>query len=141
MWKDQRSSHQSGESQPRGSASYVSIAEAILAARRKFGRSFGFDLATDAAGDMLLYLYIREHEGRSTSLSALWGASNVAYSTARRCVAEIEQRGIVQRVPDPTDGRRYLVRLTAAARQQIEAGLDLIGEAAACAGFVEPIPK
>lgn len=130
MSNDKFTSGNTAENQTPGRASFVPIAEAVLAARLKFGRSFGFDLATDPTGEMLLYLYIREHQGRSTSLSALWGASNVAYSTARRCVAEIEQRGVIRRLPDRTDGRRRLVQLTPLAREQLDAGLGLIAEAA-----------
>jgi hypothetical protein len=129
MWKDQLTDDLTAQSRSKTSAHYAKIAESILTARMRFGRAFGFDLATDPNSDMLLFLYVREHEGRSTSLSALWGASNVAYSTARRCVTAIEERGIVRRVPDPTDGRRYLVCLTPTALQLIESGLELVREA------------
>ncbi len=129
MWNNQPSEDLPVAGQPRTSAEYARVAEAILTARMRFGRAFGFDLATDPTGDMLLYLYIREHEGRSTSLSSLWGASSVAYSTARRCVNAIEERGVVTRIPDPTDGRRYLVCLTPRALRLIEAGLELVREA------------
>lgn len=126
MQNDEQNDDRLAQSRSKTSAVYAQVAEAILIARMKFGRAFGFDLTTDPNGDMLLYLYIREHEGRTTSLSALWGASNVAYSTARRCVTAMEERGIVQRIPDPTDGRRYLASLTPRALQLIEEGLELI---------------
>lgn len=132
MWKDEEGDQSPAQCRSAEVASYAAIAEAILTARMKFGRAFGFDLATDPNGDMLLYLYIREHDGRTTSLSALWGASNVAYSTARRCVTAMEERGVVQRFPDPSDGRRYLVSLTSRAHQLIEAGLELVRLAGTC---------
>ena len=132
MWNDEEGDQPPARCRSQEAASYAAIAEAILTSRKKFGRAFGFDLATDPNGDMLLYLYIREHDGRTTSLSALWGASNVAYSTARRCVTAMEERGVVQRFPDPSDGRRYLVGLTPRAHQLIEAGLELVRLAGAC---------
>lgn len=131
MWSDEPNSGPLTHNDHNASNCYARLAEAILSSRVKFGRAFGFDLATDPNGDMLLSLYIREHEGRTTSLSALWGSSNVAYSTARRCVTAMEERGVVLRVPDPSDGRRYLVRLSPRARQIIEVGLEAVREAAA----------
>lgn len=45
-----------------------------------------------------------------------------------RTVAELERLGLVQRVPDPTDGRARLVRFTARGRRELLAGLDVLGE-------------
>jgi len=58
-------------SKPARSTRHATIARAILAARKNAGQRFGFDLAVDPIGDMLLDLYIREHDGRTTSLSSL----------------------------------------------------------------------
>jgi len=61
---------------------------------------------------MLLDLYWRESQGLKTSLTSLWLASKASEMTGRRCLAVMEQQGIVERMPDPSDGRRVNVRFT-----------------------------
>lgn len=115
--------------QPVRSERHAVVARAILASRRIAGQRFGFDLAIDPIGDMLLDLYLREHEGRVTCLSSLWGAAGVGYSTARRCMMAMEKRGVVWRQADPADGRRFLVRLTTSAAGAIEGAIEMILQA------------
>ncbi|SNS69137.1 regulatory helix-turn-helix protein, lysR family [Sphingomonas laterariae] len=105
---------------------YVDLCRSILAARQLMARSFGVDLFADPAGEMLLDLYIREHDGIATSITNIWNPSNVAYGTARRSLAIMERRGLVIRTPDREDRRRTLVLITDVARAQIEACLDVI---------------
>lgn len=109
---------------------YAALCRAILAARKRIGRAFGMDLFGDPASDMLLDLYLREHDGLATSLTSLWGAAGAAYGTARRALTIMEGRGLITREADPNDGRRTLVRLTVEARRQVEGALDLIHNAA-----------
>lgn len=51
-----------------------------------------------------------------TRLSVLAERANVAKQTATALVDKLERSGYVERVPDPTDGRARLVRLTSRAR-------------------------
>ncbi|MCG2841236.1 LysR family transcriptional regulator [Sandaracinobacter sp. RS1-74] len=107
-------------------ARYADLCRAILAARRYIGRAFGHDLIADPASEMLLDLYVREHEGRTTSITSFWGAASAAFGTARRSFTVMENRALVTRTPDPGDGRRVLVQLTPSTRRQLEQCFDVI---------------
>lgn len=58
-------------------------------------------------------------EGAS-SASALAGAEGVRPQSMATIVAALEQRGLIQRTPDPEDGRRQVISLTAAGRRRAE---------------------
>lgn len=52
-----------------------------------------------------------------TRLSVLAARAQVAKQTATHLVDKLERAGYVERVPDPSDGRARLVRMTARARE------------------------
>lgn len=110
---------------------YADLCRAILAARKRAGRAFGNDLISDPASEMLLDLYVREHEGLTTSITSFWGAASSALGTARRSLTMMERRGFVVRTGDPNDGRRALVQLTPSAREQLEECFEVILRGAA----------
>ena len=58
-------------------------------------------------------------EGAS-SASALAGAERVRPQSMATIVAALEQRGLIARTPDPEDGRRQVVSLTAAGRRRAQ---------------------
>ena len=58
-------------------------------------------------------------EGAS-SARALAGAERVRPQSMATIVAALEQRGLVDRTPDPEDGRRQVVSLTAKGRRRAE---------------------
>lgn len=58
-------------------------------------------------------------EGAS-SASALAGAERIRPQSMATIVAALEQRGLVERTPDPEDGRRQVVSLTEMGRQRAE---------------------
>lgn len=58
-------------------------------------------------------------EGAS-SASALAGAERVRPQSMATIVAALEQRGLIERTPDPEDGRRQVVSLTKAGRERAE---------------------
>ncbi|OBI21961.1 MarR family transcriptional regulator [Mycobacterium sp. E2327] len=58
-------------------------------------------------------------EGAS-SASALAGAEGVRPQSMATIVAALEQHGLIQRTPDPEDGRRQVISLTAAGRRRAE---------------------
>lgn len=83
---------------------------------------------------MLLDLYWRESQGLKTSLTSLWLASKASEMTGRRCLAVMEEQGIVERMPDPSDGRRVNVRFTEEGRKKMDGCFSalLIGYAETC---------
>jgi DNA-binding MarR family transcriptional regulator len=56
----------------------------------------------------------------ASSASALAGAERVRPQSMATIVAALEQRGLIQRTPDPEDGRRQVVSLTKAGRERAE---------------------
>ncbi|BBZ46075.1 MarR family winged helix-turn-helix transcriptional regulator [Mycobacterium parmense] len=63
---------------------------------------------------------IRLWKEGASSASVLAGAEQVRPQSMATIVAALEQRGLVVREPDPRDGRRQLISLTAAGRQRAE---------------------
>jgi len=62
---------------------------------------------------------------RMTALAAKMGISKQAVG---QIVAELEQAGVLCRVPDPSDGRAKLVRFTAAGYSAVLAGFGVLHE-------------
>ena len=58
-------------------------------------------------------------EGAS-SASALAGAERVRPQSMAAILAALDQRGLIERTPDPEDGRRQVVSLTKAGRERAE---------------------
>ncbi|OBF63455.1 MarR family transcriptional regulator [Mycobacterium sp. 852002-50816_SCH5313054-b] len=99
---------------------------AVLAARdlrvvfsrlRRRLRSLGVD--DDLTPSQTAVLTRLWKEGAS-SASALAGAERVRPQSMATIVAALEQRGLIARTPDPEDGRRQVVSLTAAGRRRAE---------------------
>lgn len=68
---------------------------------------------------MLEALAAADAEGRQVSVSSLATAIGVDQPRASRLVQEGVERGLVRRVPDPSDARRALIQLTTAGRSQL----------------------
>jgi DNA-binding MarR family transcriptional regulator len=60
------------------------------------------------------------HDGMR--LSDLAAKVGLDASTVSRQIKQLEDKGIVERTPDPADGRASLVRLTETGRQTMQAG-------------------
>jgi len=61
-----------------------------------------------------------DREGPQTT-SALAAAERVRPQSMAQTVAELQAAGLVSRTPDPTDGRRVLIELTARGRETLGA--------------------
>ena len=68
---------------------------------------------------MLEALEAAETDGRNLSVSGVAAAIGVDQPRASRLVQEGVERGLVRRVPDPSDARRALIQLTTAGRAQL----------------------
>ena len=74
----------------------------------------GFDDLTIAQSRLLMGI-----DPDGTRLSVLADRAQIAKQTATALVDKLEASGYVERVPDPTDGRARLVRMTARAESAI----------------------
>jgi DNA-binding MarR family transcriptional regulator len=92
----------------------------FIAARSAANRIFeavqqsGFDDVTIAQSRLMMGV-----DPGGTRLSVLAERAQIAKQTATALVDKLERAGYVERVPDPTDGRARLVRLTARAEAAI----------------------
>ncbi|MDR6971950.1 MarR family winged helix-turn-helix transcriptional regulator [Leifsonia shinshuensis] len=82
------------------------------------GRRGGRDgsLGRIARVRMLEALEAADAEGRSLSVSGIAAAIGVDQPRASRLVQEGVERGLVRRIPDPSDARRALIQLTTSGR-------------------------
>ena len=89
----------------------------FIAARAAADRIFssvhdaGFDDVTIAQSRLLMGI-----DAEGTRLSVLADRAQIAKQTATALVDRLERAGYVERVPDPSDGRARLVRMTDRAR-------------------------
>jgi DNA-binding MarR family transcriptional regulator len=84
--------------------------------RRRLG-----DVAVD--GDLTpsqTAVLIRLWKEGASSTSALAGAERVRPQSMATIVAALDQRGLIERTPDPEDGRRQVLSLTEAGRARAE---------------------
>jgi DNA-binding MarR family transcriptional regulator len=63
-----------------------------------------------------------------TRLTVLAGRAGITHQAMAQLVCELEERGIVERTPDPSDGRARLVRLTDDGRQRVRVAVREIAE-------------
>lgn len=83
--------------------------------RRQRDRYFGQSTFAEPTWDVLLDLFIRQIEGRSTTVSSACIAASVPTTTALRCIESLHQANLVRRVRNPADSRSRLLELTPAA--------------------------
>jgi len=93
---------------------------AILQARLERKSFFPEELFADPAWDMLLDLYAAELGHVRVSVTSLCIASNAPTSTALRWISSLESEGLIERRPDPLDGRRFFMSLTCDALERFE---------------------
>jgi DNA-binding MarR family transcriptional regulator len=93
------------------------IESELMALRRRIERSrFTNGQGTDDLPvDKAAYVMLRQLEGLGTTrLSTLAHYFGLDVSTMSRHVAALESEGLIERVPDPADGRAQLLQVTAA---------------------------
>jgi DNA-binding MarR family transcriptional regulator len=76
-------------------------------------------LTDDLSGSQAAVLSRLHKEGPSSS-SVLAGAESVSHQAIGAILTVLQARGFIQRTPDPTDGRRQLIALTAAGSARVE---------------------
>lgn len=94
--------------------------KALVAARADREAIFEGGLFSDPAWEMLLDLAFAEATGRSISVTSLCLASGASTTTALRRIDDLQEAGLLERVPDPADRRRILVTMTMKGREKME---------------------
>jgi CheY-like chemotaxis protein len=94
--------------------------DSLRAVRKVRSKYFPSELFSDPCWEMLLDLYdsvLAEQPATVTSLSAASGAST---TTAWRRISALETHGLIERLEDPDDKRRTIVRLSKAGLRAVE---------------------
>lgn len=86
----------------------------IVARRRLLRRQLlgAPDLFGEPAWDMLLDLFIQQCEGRLLPMSSLCLSTDIPNSSAMKLIQRLCDAGLLERSPDPRDGRRSLIRIS-----------------------------
>ena len=90
-------------------------------AGRLFVRALERRLAGRSAGAMPVFLALTEHAALSQAALAKW--ATVEQPTMANTLKRMERDGLIERVPDPADGRSALVSLTADGRERAREAL------------------
>ena len=107
-----------------GAALAGALANARRSVRRLLLRRQLLDvdrLFGDPAWDMLVELFIAHCEGAAVPTGALGIGSGLSSSSAQRLVQRLVDAGLIVRAPDPDDGRRHFVSLSAAIAHRLTA--------------------
>jgi DNA-binding MarR family transcriptional regulator len=94
-----------------------------LIAARWLRRDFLGHDAGDPEWSLMLELYAARLEGREVHQTGLSVAAGVAQSTALQATRRLVEAGLFATRPDPRDGRKLLVALTAQAAERIRSYL------------------
>ncbi len=91
----------------------ISKSEKIYKSRRNRESIFNNnEIFSEPAWDILLDLFSSHLRGKNVSVTSACMAANVPASTALRWMNVLEEAGLVERVNDPSDGRRTFVQVT-----------------------------
>lgn len=85
---------------------------ALLKLRRSRDRFFDAELFADPAWDILLELYAAALGQLRVPVTSLCSGAAVPATTALRWISQLEDKGLIARRPDPTDGRRCFLMLS-----------------------------
>jgi len=100
----------------------VEIAKRLYDMRKVRDQLLGDTLFSEPAWDILLDLFISDHEARQLSVSAVCIGARAPSATALRYLTMLQDAGLVERTRDERDGRRSHVQLTILGRRRM-AGL------------------
>jgi DNA-binding MarR family transcriptional regulator len=100
----------------------AAMVRSIIVARWLRRDFLGFDVG-DPEWGLMLELYAARLEGRQVHQTGLSAAAGVPQSTALHPTRRLVEAGIFATKPDPRDGRKLLVALTAPAAERIRSYL------------------
>lgn len=90
----------------------AALARTIHRTRLMGNRLMGGRIMSDPKFEMLLELFIANHEGGRRSVSDLCFSADAPQTTGLRHIERLEQDGFLVREPDPRDRRRWWVKPT-----------------------------
>ena len=102
----------------------VIIAQAILADRKRRLAIFNGGMFGEPAWDILLTLFVVDHDGPRLTIGRLIQLTGGAPTTALRWLEYLEDQGLIARYKHPTDARASIAQLTDKARQALVAYLS-----------------
>ncbi|MDO5499777.1 MAG: MarR family transcriptional regulator [Propionibacteriaceae bacterium] len=97
-------------------ATAVQILDSLMAIARASRKRF--DGGTDQVGYWVVHMLAQQGPIRNSELATVCGLDA---STVSRQVRHLEEAGVVQRCPDPADGRAQLLSLSPAGEQRVAA--------------------
>lgn len=100
-------------------AQLVQIAKRLYEVRQMRDEVLGEALFSEPSWDILLDLFISDHEGRQLSVSAVCIGARAPSATALRYLTMLQDAGLVERTRDERDGRRSHVQLTSSGRRRM----------------------
>ncbi len=103
----------------------IDIAKRLYEMRRVRDELLGSALFSEPAWDILLDLFISDHEHRRLSVSAVCIGARAPSATALRYLTMLQEANLVERTRDIRDGRRSHVRLTPCGRRCM---INLLGK-------------
>jgi DNA-binding MarR family transcriptional regulator len=109
-----------------GGVAVVELARRIYKLRRSRDASFGADLFSEPAWDLLLHLFVADAEGRTVSVSSACEGAGAPATTALRKLTQLEEGGWIVREVDPADARRSYVRLSSRATKKMRSLLKAL---------------
>ena len=105
----------------------ASVLREIIRQRQLRASFFEGELFADPAWDMLLDLTAARAEGNEVCVSSLCIASGVPATTALRWIGQMTEAGLFERLPDPADRRRAIIRLSGSAEEAMCAYFTRVG--------------
>ncbi|MCK8456714.1 MULTISPECIES: winged helix DNA-binding protein [Sphingomonas] len=97
----------------------VQVARRLYEVRQLRDTLLGGTLFSEPAWDILLDLFISDHEGRRLSVSAVCIGARSPSATALRYLSILQDAGLVERTRDERDGRRSHVQLTVSGQRRM----------------------
>ncbi len=102
------------------------LAKRVYAMCRERDAVFGTAMFSEPAWDILLDLFVSEHDGRQLSVSSVCIGARAPSATALRYLKMLEENALVERIRDMSDGRRSHVRLTMRGRRHMTRLLSML---------------
>ncbi|GAA1836155.1 MarR family winged helix-turn-helix transcriptional regulator [Microlunatus capsulatus] len=104
---------------PAGEDSTTAVVDSVLGALMTVGRSMRQRVAGDDLDPGLFWLLKNIAAEGPLRVTELAGCTNLDTSTVSRHVAQLHRAGLVERTPDPDDGRAHRLQLTDTGRSRL----------------------